>query len=344
MRGLLWTFAIVIAPFAIGFAYQCIGAMRDKRRFLGDGALIEVGGGRRVYLSRVGVGSPAVIFESGIAATSQNWVWMQKEVGEFACSVTYDRAGLGWSSHSSLARTPSNVAKELHAVLAKAGVPPPYVLVGHSFGGLVARRFAADYPDDVLGVVLIDAMRTEEWPPVNEKNRAMLERGIRLTRIADPIARFGLARLATTSLLCRSGTASRAFTRATGAGGRHVLDRITCEVGKMPKDVWPIVAAHWSTPAFYRGLRMHLQAVPGSVCEMHGAPPLQGIPVKLLTAGTAEPLSVEALRRIGSDVEQTIAHKSGHWVHLDEPEMVLEAIRCMVEEVSVRGVELEVAS
>ena len=332
MRWFFWLLLLFVLPFLAGLVYQRVGALRDKRRFLGHGRLVNAGDGQHVYVSSMGSGSPAVIFESGIAATSQNWADLQKAVSKFALSVSYDRRGLGWSSPTSSARTPSNIARELHAVLRKTGIAPPYVLVGHSFGGLVARRFALNYPDEVVGVVLVDAMRTEEWPPVNDAQRSMLARGIKLTKIAVPIARFGLARLATTSLLCRSGTVSGVLTRAAGAGGKHVLDRVTCEVGKMPREVWPIVAAHWSAPSFYRGLATHLQAVPASVIEMHDAPPIVDIPVLLLTAGTAEPLSMEAMAGIGNAADQQIAHKSGHWIHLDEPELVLEAIRTMVEQ------------
>jgi pimeloyl-ACP methyl ester carboxylesterase len=149
-----------------------------------------------------------------------------------------------------------------------------------------------------------------------------------------PVARFGLARLATTSLLCRSGKLSRAFSRATAKhGGLHVLERITCEVGKMPREVWPIVAAHWSRPQFYQGLVAHLDAVPASVAEMHGAQAVEGVPVVLLTPGDAKPFSGDDLRRIGSGARQVIARRSGHWIHLDEPELVIDTIRRMVEQV-----------
>jgi pimeloyl-ACP methyl ester carboxylesterase len=148
------------------------------------------------------------------------------------------------------------------------------------------------------------------------------------------VARFGLARLATTSLLCRSGKASRAFSRAAGNAGIHVMQRITCEVGKMPRAVWPIVAAHWASPKYYRGLAAHLEAVTATVTEMETAEVVEGMPVVLLTPATAAPLGSDRLRRIGPEVRQVIAEKSGHWVHLDEPELVLETIRAMVEQVS----------
>jgi pimeloyl-ACP methyl ester carboxylesterase len=227
----------------------------------------------------------------------------------------------------------------LRQVLQKAEIPGPYVLVGHSFGGLVVRRFAAMYPAEVAGVVLVDSMRAEEWPPVNETQRALLERGIRMAELGILVARFGLARLVTTSLLCRSGRTSRAFGRAAGRGGLHVMQRITSEVSKMPREVWPIVAAHWASPKYYRGLAAHLEAVPATVAEMDSAEALIGLPVVLLTPGTAEPLCNERLQRIGADVRQLIAERSGHWIHLDEPELLLETILGMVEQVSRIRVE-----
>lgn len=338
MGRLLWLLLLLIPALpAVGMLYQWVGSLNDRRRFLGLGRLVEVGERRRIYVSDMGhqmASGPTVIFESGIAATSQNWLRVQEAVSSFTRAISYDRGGLGWSSACETERTPSNIAEELRELLQSADVPGPYVLVGHSFGGLVVRRYAAMYPDQVAGVVLVDPMRTEEWPPVNESQRALLERGIRMAGYGVSVARFGLARLATTSLLVRSGKASRAFSRAAGNAGVHVMQRITCEVGKMPRAVWPIVAAHWASPNYYRGLAAHLEAVPATVVEMQTAKVVEGMPVVLLTPASAEPLCNERLNRIGPGVRQVIAHKSGHWVHLDEPELVLETIRSMVEHVS----------
>ena len=338
MDRLLWVgWLLLVIPVlpAAGMIYQWIGALNDRRRFLGLGRLVDVGNGRRMYISDMGPetgAGPTVIFESGIAATSQNWLRVQESVAEYARAVSYDRSGLGWSSPSASERTPSNIARELRNMLRQAEIPGPYVLVGHSFGGLVVQRYAAEYPEEILGVVLVDPMRVEEWPPVNETQRAMLERGTRMAGFGIPVARFGLARLATTSLLCRSGKLSRAFSRATAKhGGLHVLERITCEVGKMPREVWPIVAAHWSRPQFYQGLVAHLHAVPATVSEMHGAQAVVGMPVVLLTPGTASPLYGDDLRRIGPGARHVTADKSGHWIHLDEPELVIDMIRGTVE-------------
>jgi pimeloyl-ACP methyl ester carboxylesterase len=313
-----------------GFLYQCIGSTRDKRRFTGPGRWVDIEPGCRLYIVEKGEGGPAVLFEAGIAATNLNWHHIQETVSQFTATASYDRSGLGWSSPSRTARTPANITTELHAMLHSAGIKPPYVLVGHSFGGLVMRCYAATYPEDVAGVVLVDPMRCEEWPPLNPAKLSMIDRGKRLSGYAIPIARFGLARLAVTSLLCRSGKLSGQLAGAAGTGGRHVLKRVTEEVGKMPRETWPIVAAHWSRPGYYVGMRSHVAAVPQTVREMQNARPIHDIPVTVLTPGKSTPLSAQCLEKIGDNVRQVIAEASAHWIHLDEPDLVVDSIREMV--------------
>ncbi|HMD75932.1 MAG TPA: alpha/beta hydrolase [Terracidiphilus sp.] len=317
-----------------GFLYQLIGAHCDRRRFAGSGRWVTIGRGHRLYLLEKGTGGPTVLFESGIAATNLNWFHVQEKVSRFTGTASYDRGGLGWSSPCRTARTPGNIAVELHAMLQGAGIKPPYILVGHSFGGLVMRRYALLYPGDVASVLLVDPMRCEEWPPLNPARQSAVDLGSRLSRYAIPFARFGLVRLAVTSLLCRSGRLSGQLAAAAGVGGRHVLGRVTDEVGKMPREVWPIVAAHWSRPAYYAGMYSHVDAIPDTVREMQDAEPIRGIPVLVLTPGKSTPLSRQHLCRIGDNVQQVIAPASAHWIHLDEPDLVINSIREMVEAAS----------
>jgi pimeloyl-ACP methyl ester carboxylesterase len=319
-----------LALIAMGVLYQWIGAHRDRLRYTHAGRWITIGRGSKLYLLEKGLGGPTVLFESGIAATNLNWCHIQERVSHFTHTASYDRGGLGWSSRARTARTPGNIAVELRAMLQEAGIKPPYILVGHSFGGLVMRRYALAYPEDVAGIVLIDPMRPEEWPPLDPTKQSQLDRGIRLSGYAIPIAQIGLARLAVTSLLCRSGRLSSFLAGAAGTGGMHVLGRIKGEVGKMPQEVWPIVAAHWSRPGYYAGMCSHVEAVPDTVREMQDADPIHDIPVTLLTPGSSAPLTERCLSRIGDNVQQVIAPASAHWIHLDQPDLIIDSIRGMV--------------
>ncbi len=164
---------------------------------------------------------------------------------------------------------------------------------------------------------------------MNPGKQSEIDRGKRLSRFAIPIAHIGLARLAVRSLFCRSGQVAEKLAGAAGDGGKHVLQRIKNEVGKMPQEVWPVVAAHWSRPGYYAGMRSHVEAVPDTVREMRNAEPIRDIPVLVLTPGKSTPLSDECLGRIGNSVQQVIAAKSAHWIHLDQPDLVIDSIREM---------------
>jgi hypothetical protein len=173
-------------------------------------------------------------------------------------------------------------------------------------------------------------MRCEEWPPLSPTRQSQLDLGNRLIRFALPVVRCGLARLLVTSLFGRPSKFSDHIAGAAGAHPRHVLGRIKTEVRKMPREVWPAVAAHWSRPSFYTGLRSHIGSIPATVREMHTAEPIRGIPVTVLTPGNAAPLTQNQLDHIGDSVHQTIAPKSEHWIHLDEPDLVIDAIHAMI--------------
>ena len=323
---------LLLAP-AAGILYQWLGTRRDKKHLLDPQKLINIGEDRQIYLHKTGTGSPTVIFESGIAATSQNWTWLQQQLSRHTTTISYDRLGLGWSSPATNDRTPSNLATEHHTLLGQAGIGPPYLLVGHSFGGLVARRFAADHPGKLAGVLLIDPMRPDQWPPFSEAQQNEIKRGLIFSRIGAPLARLGIVRLAMTSLLLGSGRLSRAIGRITGPEGRFLFDRINCEVGKMPTECRPVIVATWSSPNFYRSLAAYLNAVSASTVEMLAVPPIEGVPVVILTAANATPLDDEALSRIGSNVRQVHPQNTTHWIHLDQPHHVLDAIQSLLEEI-----------
>jgi pimeloyl-ACP methyl ester carboxylesterase len=328
---IVWIAVTVSALIAAGVVYQWLGLRRDARLWPPPGRMVTIGDGRRIHLHALGAGGPAVVFEAGISATSLNWRGVQQTIAALTRVVAYDRGGLGWSDPGQTPRTVSNIAVELRTSLRAAGVEPPYVLVGHSFGGLVVRRFALLYPAEVTGLVLVDALHPEEWSPLSDRHRRMLAIGIRLARRGAFLARIGVVRLAVRLFMAGSRRLPRAIGRCTSGHGATVINRLAGEVGKMPREVWPMVAAHWCNPRSFLAMAAHFEALPASADEMRDAALTNGIPVTVLTAGRNPPVPDETIRAIAHNVRHVVATESGHWIHLDQPELVVEAVLEMVE-------------
>ena len=132
------------------------------------GQLVDIGG-RKLHIHCTGNGSPAVIVENGGAAFSFDWELVQPEVAHFARICTYDRAGYAWSDLGPEFDTFDQAVHDLHILLTKAGIPGPYVLVGHSLGGLLVRYYRATYPKDVVAMVLVDSSHEESLQNVGPK-------------------------------------------------------------------------------------------------------------------------------------------------------------------------------
>jgi pimeloyl-ACP methyl ester carboxylesterase len=126
--------------------------------------------GRQVHVSVAGRGRPAVVFEAGFVNDLRSWAKVQPEIAKSCATISYDRAGIGESQETSLPRTGEQIAKDLHSTLRQLGVMPPYVLVGHSAGGLYIRSFARQYPTEVGGMVFVDAVLPEylRWLRAND--------------------------------------------------------------------------------------------------------------------------------------------------------------------------------
>jgi len=131
---------------------------------IGRGRMVDIGG-RRLAVVSAGSGTPTVILETGLGAESAEWAVVQKDVAAIAQVLRYDRAGRGASDPvlAPVPRTADEILDDLRALLRRAEIEPPYVLVGHSFGGLLMRLFAHHHPGDVAGLVLVDSMHEDQF-------------------------------------------------------------------------------------------------------------------------------------------------------------------------------------
>ena len=192
--------AIVIAAFALlfiiaGASYQFIVAKADARRFPQEGKSVDIGG-FSLNINCTGQGSPTVILEAGLGVPAISWRASQREIAKFTRVCSYDRAGYDWSDPGPMPRTTAESVKELHTLLQNAGERPPYVLVGHSFGGTNVRIYNVRYPGEVAGMVLADTGHEDLKFPVSFQK--LVDRELRQRqhdrKWALPLHWFGIAR------------------------------------------------------------------------------------------------------------------------------------------------------
>src|SRR5256885_1681174 len=185
--------AIVLA--GVGGSYETIQEQVDRSATAMPGHLVDVGG-RRLYLECTGSGSPTVVLVSGLAEASVYWRgWIAPAVAQNTTVCAYDRAGQGWSDPPPSPQDGVAVATDLHNLLANAQIPGPYVVVGHSTGGVYARIFAARYPDQVAGMVMLDSQPNEALTgglPDFPSQYSILRRA---SALFPPLARLGLFQL-----------------------------------------------------------------------------------------------------------------------------------------------------
>jgi pimeloyl-ACP methyl ester carboxylesterase len=155
------TAAVILALLVSGIVYEQVERGKDRKRIPQIGQSVDIGG-RSLNIFCQGTGGPAVVLESGGAGPGLAWAPFQKEISQFTDVCWYDRAGEGWSDAGPYPRTSVEIATDLHTLLQRAGVPPPYVLAGASFGGVNSRVYAGLYPDEVAGLVLIDSGDEDE--------------------------------------------------------------------------------------------------------------------------------------------------------------------------------------
>ncbi|MGG4144018.1 alpha/beta hydrolase [Paenibacillus algorifonticola] len=315
----LLTSAAFLLLIGSGFIYEWIASEQAGKKYAPPGQLVDVGG-HKLHINMAGSGSPTILLEAGSGETSLSWRDIPEQLASFATVVSYDRAGYAWSETATKVRTGEQIVEELHTALDEAGISGPYLMVGHSLGGMYARLFAETYADEVSGLVLIDARpendERETLPILEQEN-------------------FGGNPPVWMLKLLKSSGAFRLF-------GDFLLEGL---VAPEDRQLFINVIA---TPRYFEAKEAEAELAYLTEDAIRGQQ-LGNLPVKIIARGVPQDYASfgisedggkklediwqagqREMLNISSDSELIIAEKSGHMVIHDEPELIVQTIRSML--------------
>ncbi len=305
-RVCLWAGGALLLALASGAAVQGVLSHLALRGNSAPGQWVDVDG-RRMHLLCAGTGDPTVVLEAGLPGSALTWASITADIAQSARVCAYDRAGYAWSEAAPPPRTAGNLVRELRLLLQNAGVEPPYVLVGHSFGGLIVQLYAGRFPHEAAGMVLVDSSH-----PDQALRTADLERMNVLARAVRILAPLGVPRLL----------------MSVPAGGPQSRGEA---VRAMEKELL-------MTTRSLRTMAAELAGLGESLREAAAAPPkLGGKPLVVLTEGRRRAEFWHAMQQklsaLSAAGDWRIAENAGHFIHHDRPRLVADAVRRVVESV-----------
>jgi len=255
-RGFLGLIMTVLLLSIAGTIYQTAATEADSRNYPPPGNLIDVGA-FKMHIYCVGEGSPTVILEALSGGFSSYWAWVQSEVTKQVRVCAYDHAGFGWSENDSEPESPQRTAQNLHTLLTNAGITGPFVMVGHSKGGLYVREYAAMYPQEVAGMVLLDSSHPDQfvrYPDMLEGDTAML----RYMPVIQTLLRIGVG-------------------HAFFALGGEV------DFADLPQRPHDEIAAAWSSPEYWKSTETTMQLGEKIFQQAHDLGSLGDLPLAVIT-------------------------------------------------------------
>jgi pimeloyl-ACP methyl ester carboxylesterase len=348
-RGLLALVIMLLALPVLGFSYETIMAAVDAQRYPPAGKLITVDG-HLMHINCTGAGGSTVVLDAGLGGWSLDWSTVQPKIAQSTRVCSYDRAGLGWSAPGDMPGDAQHAVDELHSLLANSGEVGPFVLVGHSNGGLRAALYAHAYPQEVAGVVLVDptpratdAQRVAFLSPAEQAEYLALVQSMKpepkasfdFFALMQTLRPFGVPRLLTDTFLEGS---SYAYVGAEeqpgyrfGMNGHGRLATTIAETAQREANMARVRAI----PSLGR---MPLAVLTSTKITTFYRDPL---PAELsgrlleLIQKTAWEAEVD-MSRLSSNSTITPVERSGHFIQFDRPDAVVQAVQTMVESVQGR--------
>ena len=287
-RVLLYPVFALLAVASVGGGVETVLEAHEPSQYPMAGRLVDVDvDGHRMHLSCTGTGSPTVVLEPGAGDMASTMAWIAPAVARDTRVCVYDRPGRGWSDESDAPQDGTRVAADLHTLLHAAHIPGPYVLAGHSFGGLYVMAYAVHYPADVAGMVLVDSTAPTTAGPGAVTPAVRNDVLVRASALASLVSRIGLGRLYS-----------------------------SVSYGTLPSPAREEVRASVSTPATLRSVID--EYVQGNV-SMQGAAELRTLgdrPLFVLTAGSGSTESwfanQDKLARLSTNSAQRVVDGATH--------------------------------
>jgi len=324
MDGLIWALGIVLVLPLAGWVYETAAELGDRRRQPPPGERYPVDG-HQLHIDCRGErqpDQPVVVLEAGMGNCSFDWRRVQLELAKGARVCAYDRAGYGWSDAPHGERIVAQMAAELHSLLEQAGEPGPYLLVGHSFGGILVREFYRQHPGEVAGMVLVDSAHEDQIARLPEEEARALSASTGFLKNLALLARFGVVRLLGRSILLKRFPSLRTAEEKAIYLPMLVRPAYYATVLAETQTLLAHSAGHPTPP--------DLGALPLVVVQAGGRP--ETLPPGYSEARWQETRTLfrsiqEELAGLSTRSKLVVAEQSVHAVQLEEPEVVISAVR-----------------
>ena len=306
---------------------QLLCVRLDARKFPPPGSIVTTPRGN-MHMRQIGSGNPPVVLEAGIAATSLNWSILQPRLAQVASTYSYDRAGYGWSKSRNRACTLQRMSDDLHELVAALNIHRPYVLVGHSYAAYILRVYAQRFPEELAGIILVDPLTPEEWIKPRRFQRWQLRRGVWFSRAGAALGSIGVNRFCLWLLQRGNSAVPSRVLSAFGARASETGHRILGELAKLPPETVRLIRERWSHAEFFLTMARYIRTLPATAAEAAQSHIPVHIPVTVISGAHQRPVRLaehEAIAAHSLHGKHIIAEKGAHWIHLDQPELIVEA-------------------